>query len=173
MTNVKEHSDFFKTFFVAIVVCALFIAAALSVMFFSPRSEVAEVIDMVLIEEPQAEENIFVEEDVAYAENVSWVEKDSFDTIRIEDWSAKDSTVDKGLELYRNPSTRAAVEWLPSGFTFGILISHAPCDKLNLFICACSFPALPRRKELFIFLRATPSRRCAQATRQRTEGPPG
>ncbi len=111
MTNVKKHSDFFKTFFVAIVVCALFVAAALCVIYFSPRSEVAQVREMVLIEEPQAEENIFAEDDVAYAENVSWVEKDSFDTIRIQDWNAKDSTVDKGLELYRNPATRAAVEW--------------------------------------------------------------
>ncbi len=111
MTSIKGHSDFFKTFFVAIAVCVLFAVAALSVILFSPRNEVAEPIEMVLIEAPQAEEEVFVADDVPHAENVSWVQKDSFDTIKIQDWNAKDFTVDKGLELYRNPATRAVVEW--------------------------------------------------------------
>lgn len=111
MTSIKGHSDFFKTFFAAIVVCALFAVAAFSVILFLPRDGVAEPLEMVLIEEPQADEEIFISDDVPRAENVSWAEKDSFDAIRIQDWNAKDSTVDKGLELYRNPLTRAVVEW--------------------------------------------------------------
>lgn len=110
MTNIKEHSEFHNTIVATTILCMVFAVASLSVLFFAPEGQgFVSQTEIAIIEEPQTpEERAFEEEVLARAENVAWIsEKDLFNKFKIE----TSETTDKSLEFYRNPSTRAAVEW--------------------------------------------------------------
>lgn len=135
MTSVNKRSDFYKTIIGASCVCAAFAVAAASVVLFMPRNDIsqneiafieAQDIPQILVETPLNEE---VD---SRAQNVSWLaEKDSFNTIKIESDNGKDSSADKGLELYRNPLTRVAVEWFYLRVTGNRDVTMAILDAAN------------------------------------------
>ena len=110
----KEHSEFYHTAFFAVVLSILFAAAGLAALVFVPQSSEPSFAGntVSVIEEPLLpEEQIYAEEIRAGVQNVSWLEsKASFSAIYFDD-DEKAQSVDKGLQFYRNPSTRAAVEW--------------------------------------------------------------
>lgn len=135
MANVKERSNFYKTILAASCICAAFVLAASAVAFFMPRQN--DVLDEIaLIEAPEIpqilEETPPTEEAVPRAQNVSWLaEKDSFNTIKIESDDGKEPSADKGLELYRNPLTRVAVEWFYLRVTGNRDVTMAILDAAN------------------------------------------
>ena len=135
MANIKEHSSFYKTVIAASCICAAFAVAASAVMFFMPSQNVSND-EIALIEVPEIpqvlDETPLKEEAVSRAQNVSWLaEKDSFNTIKIESDDGKDPSADKGLELYRNPLTRVAVEWFYLRVTGNREVTMAILDAAN------------------------------------------
>ncbi len=114
MTNVyKESSEFNKTAWAAVILSLIFAAAGAAALLFAPQSSDPVFAKSVsVIEEPLLpEEKIYAEEISARAQNISWLEnKANFSAISFADGD-KAGSADKGLQLYRNPSTRAAVEW--------------------------------------------------------------
>ena len=135
MANIKEHSSFYKTVIAASCICAAFAVAASAVMFFMPSQNVSND-EIALIEVPEIpqvlDETPLKEEAGSRAQNVSWLaEKDSFNTIKIESDDGKDPSADKGLELYRNPLTRVAVEWFYLRVTGNREVTMAILDAAN------------------------------------------
>lgn len=135
MANIKEHSSFYKTVIAASCICAAFAVAASAVMFFMPSQNVSND-EIALIEVPEVpqvlDETPLKEEAGSRAQNVSWLaEKDSFNTIKIESDDGKDPSADKGLELYRNPLTRVAVEWFYLRVTGNREVTMAILDAAN------------------------------------------
>lgn len=135
MANIKEHSSFYKTVIAASCICAAFAVAASVVMFFMPSQNVSND-EIALIEVPEIpqvlDETPLKEEAGSRAQNVSWLaEKDSFNTIKIESDDGKDPSADKGLELYRNPLTRVAVEWFYLRVTGNREVTMAILDAAN------------------------------------------
>lgn len=135
MANVREQSNFYKTIIAASCICAAFAIAAAAVMIFMPRQN-AQQEEVALIEAaeiPQIlEETPLKEEAGLHAQNVSWLaEKDSFNTIKIESDDGKEPSADKGLELYRNPLTRVAVEWFYLRVTGNRDVTMAILDAAN------------------------------------------
>lgn len=129
----KEHSEFYQTAFLAVVLCVLFAAAGAAALFFAPKSSEPAFANVVsVIEEPiLPEERIFAEEISAGLQNVSWLEnKASFSAMSF-DFDEKADSVDKGLQLYRNPSTRAAVEWFYLRVTGNRDVTMAVLDAAN------------------------------------------
>lgn len=108
----NEHSEFYKTALAAVILLLLFAGAGVAALFLAPQPKEPVFAKTVsIIEEPLLpEEKIYAEEISARAQNISWLEnKANFSAISFD--SDKAGSVDKGLQLYRNPSTRAAVEW--------------------------------------------------------------
>lgn len=135
MANIKEHSSFYKTVIAASCICAAFAVAASAVMFFMPSHNVSND-EIALLEVPEIsqvlDETPLKEEAGLRAQNVSWLaEKDSFNTIKIESDDGKDPSADKGLELYRNPLTRVAVEWFYLRVTGNREVTMAILDAAN------------------------------------------
>ena len=135
MANIKEHSSFYKTVIAASCICAAFAVAASAVMFFMPSQNVSND-EIALIEVPEIpqvlDETPLKEEAGSRAQNVSWLaEKESFNTIKIESDDGKDPSADKGLELYRNPLTRVAVEWFYLRVTGNREVTMAILDAAN------------------------------------------
>ncbi len=129
----KEHSEFYKTAMAAVFLLILFAGAGAAALFFTPKSEEPVFAKAVsVIEEPLLpEEKIYVEELHARAQNISWLEnKASFNVISF-DSDDKAELADKGLQLYRNPSTRAAVEWFYLRVTGNRDVTMAVLDAAN------------------------------------------
>lgn len=129
----KEHSEFYHTAFFAVVLSILFAAAGVAALLFVPQSsEPAFANTVSVIEEPVLpEEQVYAEEIRAGIQNVSWLEsKASFSAIYFDD-DEKTQSVDKGLQFYRNPSTRAAVEWFYLRVTGSRDVTMAVLDAAN------------------------------------------
>ena len=129
----KEHSEFYNTAFFAVVLSILFAAAGIAALLFIPPSAEASFSNVVsVIEEPLfPEEQIYAEEIRAGVQNVSWLEsKASFSAIYFDD-DERSQSVDKGLQFYRNPSTRAAVEWFYLRVTGSRDVTMAVLDAAN------------------------------------------
>lgn len=77
------------------------------------------------------EERIYAEEIGAKAQNISWIENKAFFSSFSFDSDEKSEMVDKGLQLYRNPSTRAAVEWFYLRVTGNRDVTMAVLDAAN------------------------------------------
>ncbi|MBO4546405.1 MAG: hypothetical protein J5700_02390, partial [Treponema sp.] len=107
----KEHSDFYQTAFFAVVLSIFFAAAGVAALFFAPQNSDSPFAVSVIQEPVLPEEQIYAEEIRAGVQNASWLEsKASFSAIYFDD-GEKAQNADKGLQFYRNPSSRAAVEW--------------------------------------------------------------
>ncbi len=116
MKNVlyNKESDFLKTAWGAVIISFAFVIVGVLTLIFVPAQE--ENAPTVVISEYVQPESIFATEanytDMCIEPLPSvWVGKESFNTITIGDGFSSNSSIDKSLELYRNPSTRAAVEW--------------------------------------------------------------
>ena len=129
----KEHSEFYKTAMAAVFLLVLFAGAGVAALFFAPKSEQPVFAKAVsVIEEPLLpEEKSFAEELGARAQNISWLEsKAPFNVISF-DSDDKGEYADKGLQLYRNPSTRPAVEWFYLRVTGNRDVTMAVLDAAN------------------------------------------
>ena len=129
----EEKSEFYKTAWLAVILALLFSGAGVAALLFAPQSSEPVFAKAVsVIEEPLLpEERIYAEEISSRAQNISWLEnKASFSAISFED-EEKSSVIDKGLELYRNPSTRAAVEWFYLRVTGNRDVTMAVLDAAN------------------------------------------
>lgn len=129
----QENSDFYKTAWVALALCVLFAGAGAAALFLAPQnSEPAFAKAVSVIDEPLLpEERIYAEEISVRAQNISWLEnKASFSAFSFGD-GEKAGQADKGLELYRNPSTRAAVEWFYLRVTGNRDVTMAVLDAAN------------------------------------------
>ncbi len=128
----REDSDFYQTARFAVILALFFVAAGVAALFLSPKSsEPVFAAAVSVIEEPLLpEERIYAEEISSRAQNISWLEnKSSFSAISFED--EKTESADKGLQLYRNPSTRAAVEWFYLRVTGNRDVTMAVLDAAN------------------------------------------
>ncbi|MCR5045734.1 MAG: transglycosylase SLT domain-containing protein [Treponema sp.] len=133
VTDYKEHSDFYKTAWAAVILLILFAGAGIAALLFAPETKEPVFAKTVsVIEEPLLpDEKIYAEEISARAQNISWLEnKASFNTITF-DSDEKSDMADKGLQLYRNPSTRAAVEWFYLRVTGNRDVTMAVLDAAN------------------------------------------
>lgn len=129
----QEKSEFYKTAWAAVVLCVVFAGAGIAALFFAPQPKESVFSKPVaVIEEPLLpEERIFAEEISARAQNISWLEnKANFSAISFGD-SEKSGSGDKGLQFYRNPSTRAAVEWFYLRVTGNRDVTMAVLDAAN------------------------------------------
>ncbi|MBQ3838202.1 MAG: lytic transglycosylase domain-containing protein [Treponema sp.] len=129
----KEHSEFYKTAMAAVFLLVLFAGAGVAALLFAPKSEEPVFAKAVsVIEEPLLpEEKVYAEELSARAQNISWLEnKASFNAISF-DSDDKSELADKGLQLYRNPSTRPAVEWFYLRVTGNRDVTMAVLDAAN------------------------------------------
>ena len=128
----QEKSEFYKTVWAAVVLCVLFAGAGIAALFLAPQ-EAEPVFSKAVsvIEEPLLpEEQIFAEEISARAQNISWLEnKANFSAISFGDGKAE--AADKGLQLYRDPTTRAAVEWFYLRVTGNRDVTMAVLDAAN------------------------------------------
>ncbi len=136
MNEYKEHSDFYKTALCAVILCAFFAAAGVAVIIFAPDTEDPSFSKTIsLIEAPlTSDEKEYIEELSARAEDVAWIaNKESFNTIIISGNTGDEKSFsgDKGLELYRNPATRAAVEWFYLRVTGNREVTMAILDAAN------------------------------------------
>ena len=134
MTNVyKENSEFYKTVWAAVILSLFFAGAGVAALFLAPQSkEPVFAKPVAVIEEPLLpEEKIYAEEISARAQNISWLEnKANFSAFSFGD-GEKSAAADKGLQFYRNPSTRAAVEWFYLRVTGNRDVTMAVLDAAN------------------------------------------
>lgn len=129
----KEHSEFYQTALFAVILSILFAAAGVAALLFAPTSSEPAFANVVsVIEEPLLpEEQVYAEEIRTGIQNISWLEnKASFSAFSF-DSDEKSEMVDKGLQLYRNPSTRAAVEWFYLRVTGNRDVTMAVLDAAN------------------------------------------
>ena len=131
--NYKEHSEFYQTALLAVILSIMFAAAGVAALLFAPKSSEPAFSNAVSgIEEPLLpEERIYAEEIGAKAQNISWIENKAFFSSFSFDSDEKSEMVDKGLQLYRNPSTRAAVEWFYLRVTGNRDVTMAVLDAAN------------------------------------------
>ena len=131
--NYKEHSEFYQTALLAVILSIMFAAAGVAALLFAPKSSEPAFSNAVsVIEEPLLpEERIYAEEIGAKAQNISWIENKAFFSSFSFDSDEKSEMVDKGLQLYRNPSTRAAVEWFYLRVTGNRDVTMAVLDAAN------------------------------------------
>lgn len=131
--NYKEHSEFYQTALLAVILSIMFAAAGVAALLFAPKSSEPAFSNTVsVIEEPLLpEERIYAEEIGAKAQNISWIENKAFFSSFSFDSDEKSEMVDKGLQLYRNPSTRAAVEWFYLRVTGNRDVTMAVLDAAN------------------------------------------
>ena len=111
--EVYRRPDFVKSTLCVFVISSLFITAGLLTLKFFPAAGETPAVDETTVNAHPA--SIFVN-DVSYESEeadalpVVWLGKEAFNAPRY-DGIKKNTGVDKGLELYRNPATRASVEW--------------------------------------------------------------
>ena len=131
--NYKQHSEFYQTALLAVILSIMFAAAGVAALLFAPKSSEPAFSNAVsVIEEPLLpEERIYAEEIGAKAQNISWIENKAFFSSFSFDSDEKSEMVDKGLQLYRNPSTRAAVEWFYLRVTGNRDVTMAVLDAAN------------------------------------------
>ena len=131
--DYKDHSEFYHTALLAVILTIFFAGAGVAALFLAPQSPEPAFSNMVsVIEEPLlAEEGVYAEEIRSGIQNASWLEnKASFSPIYFDD-NEKAGSVDKGLQFYRNPSTRAAVEWFYLRVTGNRDVTMAVLDAAN------------------------------------------
>lgn len=129
----QDKSEFYTTAWAAVILFALFAGAGAAALFLAPRSnEPVFTKSVSVIEEPLLpEDRIYAEEISARAQNISWLESKAPFSALAFDEAEKSSQADKGLELYRNPSTRAAVEWFYLRVTGNRDVTMAVLDAAN------------------------------------------
>lgn len=133
VNEYKESSDFYKTALAAVFLCLAFVVACVAALFFVPESKAPSYMSgLALIEAPQTEdERKYTEEVSARAQDIAWLNKEAFNTLMLDGVEGKASETDKGLELYRNPATRAAVEWFYLRVTGNRDVTMAILDAAN------------------------------------------
>lgn len=118
MYDISERIDLLKLYWEIIFLCLFFLVTAVSVSVFIPaRSK-----DTASAEVQQlAKEFLFPEE---------WnAESDMYAVLP--GFSVDSSVMDKGLELYREPTSRAAVEWFYLHITGKRDVTYAILDEAN------------------------------------------
>ena len=117
MTVYSDNKEFKTNIFTSFILSAVLLIACLCILFFCPQKEVD---DIAFIEEedvlPQPNE---VALEIAYTANFLTDPKGNanfipgFDSYYIKDYLNYEvgNSGDKGLDYYRNPKTRGAVEW--------------------------------------------------------------
>ena len=115
MQTKKESKGFSNACFFAVVLSFIFITAALLVYYLLPSSEESVVMvkdEITIVELPDEEES---EEDIRDIEEEFLNNFQSVITEVSLEWNM--DTMDKGLELYRQPLSRPATEWFYNQIT--------------------------------------------------------
>lgn len=129
----NEKSEFYKTAWAAVILCLLFAGAGAAALLLAPKAnEPVFSKPVAVIEEPLLpDDRIFAEEISSRAQNISWLENKASFSVFSFGSDEKDGQIDKGLQLYRNPSTRAAVEWFYLRVTGNRDVTMAVLDAAN------------------------------------------
>lgn len=131
--DYKDDSEFYQTALFAVILSVFFVAAGAAALFLAPQQAEPVLAKAVsVVSEPiLTEDQIFAEELGVRSQNISWLEnKASFSAFSFGD-DEKSGQSDKSLELYRNPSTRAAVEWFYLRVTGNRDVTMAVLDAAN------------------------------------------